>query len=110
MTDIVPQMDPLWTALALIAPLQARLSGQMPGTVQGISIDTRTLQPGDLFFAITGENSDGHDHVVRAFANGAAAAVVDESRADGLKGSGPLLVVQAVLPAMQRLGLKRQVE
>ena len=56
---------PLWTPLALFAPLHARLSGPMPQPVFGVSIDTRTLMPGDLFFAIKGERSDGHDHVRR---------------------------------------------
>ena len=42
----------------------------------GYSIDTRTLLPGDLFFALKGESSDGHDWVVRALSMGAAAAVV----------------------------------
>ncbi len=42
----------------------------------GYSIDTRTLEPGDLFFALEGESSDGHDWVAAAFERGAAAAVV----------------------------------
>jgi UDP-N-acetylmuramoyl-tripeptide--D-alanyl-D-alanine ligase len=41
-----------------------------------VSIDTRTLTQGDLFFAIKGEVYDGHDYLETAFANGAAAAVV----------------------------------
>ena len=43
----------------------------------GISIDTRTLAPGDLFAAIKGPNHDGHDHVAQALANGATAAMVE---------------------------------
>ena len=50
-----PYVEPLWTPLALFAPLRARLSGPLPQPVFGISIDTRTLMPGDLFFAIKGE-------------------------------------------------------
>lgn len=95
---------PLWTGLGLIGPLQARLSGELPRAIGGVSIDTRTLAPGDLFFAITGENSDGHDHVRTAFEKGAAAAVVSEARADALKGAGPLYVVRDVLNALERLG------
>ena len=56
-----------------------------PRAWAGISIDTRTLEPGELFFAIKGDNSDGHDYVGAAFARGAAAAVVDEVHADALK-------------------------
>ncbi len=43
--------------------------------ISGLSIDTRTLQPGDLFVALQGER-DGHDFVEAAFAKGAAAALV----------------------------------
>jgi len=104
--DSLPQEKPrpLWTALGLVAPLQARISGGLPPPIFGISIDTRTLVPGDLFFAIKGEKGDGHDHVAEAFAKGAAAAVVDEAHAEALKSSGPLYVVEAVLPALERLG------
>jgi UDP-N-acetylmuramoyl-tripeptide--D-alanyl-D-alanine ligase len=45
--------------------------------VSGWSIDTRTLQPGDLYFALRGENHDGHDFVAAAFDKGAIGAVVD---------------------------------
>jgi UDP-N-acetylmuramoyl-tripeptide--D-alanyl-D-alanine ligase len=42
----------------------------------GYSIDSRTIQAGDLFFAVTGERMDGHDYVRAALDNGAVAAVV----------------------------------
>ena len=96
---------PLWSGLGLIAPLQAWLLGAMPRGVTGISIDTRTLQPGDLFFAIKGDAQDGHAHVASAFAKGAAAAVVDEAHASGLRSAGPLFVVRDVLASMVSLGL-----
>ena len=44
----------------------------------GVSIDSRTTQPGDCFFAVSGENFDGHDYVADAFAKGAACAVVSK--------------------------------
>ncbi|MHB8884263.1 MAG: UDP-N-acetylmuramoylalanyl-D-glutamyl-2,6-diaminopimelate--D-alanyl-D-alanine ligase [Methylovirgula sp.] len=96
--------EPLWTALGLVAPLEARVSGGLPPPVFGISIDTRTLVAGDLFFAIKGEKSDGHDYVHAAFAKGAAAAVVAEAQADAFKNAGPLYVVHDVLWALERLG------
>lgn len=95
----------LWTGLELINPLDARLLGRLPYGVTGISIDTRTLEPGDLFFAIRGENSDGHSYVRAAFEKGAAAAVVEEAHADDLKALGPLYVVHDALAAMERLGI-----
>lgn len=97
--------DALWTGLGLVAPLGARVSGGVPrGGARGISIDTRTLQNGELFFAIKGENSDGHDYVAAAFAKGALAAVVDEAHADALAPQGSLYIVRDVLPALERLG------
>ncbi len=99
---MIPQ--PLWTGLALIGGLDARVSGGLPVSVGGISIDTRTLEPDDLFFAIKGDNSDGHDHVGAAFERGAAACVIDEAHADALMGGGPYYVVHDTLAALQRLG------
>jgi UDP-N-acetylmuramoyl-tripeptide--D-alanyl-D-alanine ligase len=96
----------LWTSLGLVGPLSARVSGKIPrGGVTGISIDTRTLQEGELFFAIKGANSDGHDYVGAAFAKGAVAAVVDELHAGGLKQLGSLYVVNDVLPSLERLSV-----
>jgi UDP-N-acetylmuramoyl-tripeptide--D-alanyl-D-alanine ligase len=98
------ELDPLWTGLGLVAPLEARVSGYAPSAVYGISIDTRSLVQGDLFFAIKGDANDGHDYVAAALEKGAAAAVVDEAHADALKGFAPLYIVHDVLAALQRLG------
>ena len=67
---------PLWSGDELVAALGARADGTVPPAVSGISIDTRTLEPGDAFFAITGEARDGHDFVAGALEKGAALAVV----------------------------------
>src|SRR5450631_3385317 len=72
--------------------------------VTGVSIDTRTLSPGDLFFAIEGEIHDGHDHVARGFEAGAAAAVVARTRAGELGSYGAVYEVDDTLRAMERLG------
>ncbi len=53
------------------------VSGSKGTSVAGVSIDTRTLRPSDLFFAIRGPRNDGHDHVSDALQKGAAGAVVD---------------------------------
>lgn len=50
----------------------------LPGQFSGISIDSRTLQPSNLFIAITGEHFDGHQFIPEAIQKGAAAAVVDK--------------------------------
>ncbi len=52
-----------------------------------VTTDTRALAPGDLFVALKGERFDGHDFVTHALANGAAAALVAESRAASLDGN-----------------------
>jgi UDP-N-acetylmuramoyl-tripeptide--D-alanyl-D-alanine ligase len=95
---------PLWTPEELWAATKARPVGALPA-VTGVSIDTRTLEPGDLFFAIKGDVHDGHAFVRDALGKGAAAAVVAEERAAEVDGAGPLLVVPDVLEAMRLLGV-----
>ena len=46
--------------------------------IRGISYDSRAVAPGDLFFAIRGESSDGHDYLAQALDRGAAALVLEE--------------------------------
>ena len=71
-----------WLVETLNAPIISDSAVALHGVVTGVSIDTRTLKPGDLFFALRGEHSDGHDYVAAAFAKGAIAAVVSEPIAD----------------------------
>ena len=61
----------------------------------GLSIDSRTIEPGNIFFAIIGDKNDGHDYIDGAFRQGASAAIVSRSRLDRFtKGKiGPLFVV-----------------
>ena len=96
--------EELWTSLGLVKPLNARVIGRLGAGATGVSIDTRTLKPGDLFVALKGDNSDGHDHVRRAFEAGAVAAIVDEDHAAALKGAGRLYVVHDTLRALEGLG------
>jgi UDP-N-acetylmuramoyl-tripeptide--D-alanyl-D-alanine ligase len=70
----------------------------------GYSIDSRTLQPGDLFFAVRGERLDGHDYVEAALAKGAVAAVVERAQVPRFPSRSQLLVVDDSLVALQRLG------
>ena len=70
----------------------------------GYSIDSRTLQPGDLFFAVRGERLDGHDYVEAALARGAIAAVVEHAHIDRFASKSKLLAVEDSLLALQRLG------
>jgi len=52
------------------------VSGDLDTRITGVSVDTRTLQPGDLFVALTGESSDGHKFLADALAKGAAGVLV----------------------------------
>src|SRR5215469_16569446 len=70
----------------------------------GYSIDSRTIQPGDLFFAVKGERLDGHEFVASALKSGAAAAVMAQDRAGEFSGQGRILAVKDSLVALQRLG------
>jgi UDP-N-acetylmuramoyl-tripeptide--D-alanyl-D-alanine ligase len=67
----------------------------------GYSIDTRTLQPGDVFFALRGPNHDGHDHVAAAFEKGAVAAVVEVKQPVDRQ----QIVVLDTLAALQQLAI-----
>ncbi|NHO32197.1 UDP-N-acetylmuramoyl-tripeptide--D-alanyl-D-alanine ligase [Acetobacter fallax] len=79
-------MSVLWTGRELAEATGGRFGASGDGAgivVTGVSIDTRTLQPGDLFIALAGENSDGHGHLAVAFEKGAAAALVHRESAFG---------------------------
>ena len=69
----------------------------------GASIDTRTLKRGEVFFALPGERTDGHDHLAAAAEAGASMAVVE--RAEGLEAPAdlPLLRVPDARRALWRL-------
>ena len=70
----------------------------------GVSIDTRTLAPGDLFVALHGDNGDGHAFVAAALAKGAAGAMVHDDLAGDTTTAGRLLRVDDTLAALTRLG------
>lgn len=73
---------------------------------QGYSIDSRTIAPGELFFAVRGERFDGHDFVAAALERGALGAVVSRARVANLPDAAlaaPLLVTDDPLTALQAL-------
>lgn len=91
-------MTALWTDHDAAAATGGTATG--PFAASGISIDTRSLQPGDLFVALKAAR-DGHDFVAQAFEKGAAAALVDHVP-EGV--TGPCLVVSDVLDGLTALG------
>ena len=74
-------------------------------SVTGYSIDSRTIEAGDLFFAIRGERFDGHDFIAGAREQGAVAAVVSRARLAGLQvePDQPLVIVEDTLAALPHL-------
>ncbi|MDF1854390.1 UDP-N-acetylmuramoyl-tripeptide--D-alanyl-D-alanine ligase [Pseudooceanicola sp.] len=91
----------LWTAAEAVAATGGRAQGDW--SVNGVSIDTRTLQQGDLFVALKAVR-DGHDFVAQALEAGAGAALVTH-RPEGVAADAPLLVVNDVLRALEALGV-----
>src|SRR5262245_1848969 len=95
--------DPLWTVAAMAQAMGTERAGTLPEAVPGISIDSRSLAPGDAFFAITGDSRDGHEFVPAALKAGAGLAVVAAERRKQLAPDAPLLVVPDVLEGLRAL-------
>ena len=98
---------PLWQAVDAAAATTGR--SRRDWKAKGVAIDSRTLQPGDLFIALEGPNRDGHGFVRDALERGAAAAVVTH-RPDDVAEDAPLLLVddtQAALDGLGRFGRNR---
>ena len=70
---------------------------------QGYSIDSRSIKPGELFFAVKGERLDGHDYVSQALKNGAVGAVVRRDRLGDFADRTNRLAVEDTLAALQSL-------
>lgn len=72
-------------------------------TATGYSIDSRSLRPGELFFAVQGERLDGHDFVSAALDRGAVAAVVRQDQLNRFPNQRRLIAVDDTLAALQQL-------
>jgi UDP-N-acetylmuramoyl-tripeptide--D-alanyl-D-alanine ligase len=92
---------PLWTAQEMAKATRGKLQGAVQENVAGISIDTRTIAPGEAFFAIKGDRLDGHDFVEVALTKGASFAVVDAAATGKFAKDARLLVVDETLQAMR---------
>ena len=93
----------LWTAAAMAEAMRAAVQGVLPEAISGLSIDSRTLAPGEAYFAIKGDVHDGHAFVDAALKAGAALAVVERAQRDKFAADAPLLVVEDVLAALVEL-------
>ncbi|EEE37854.1 UDP-N-acetylmuramoyl-tripeptide--D-alanyl-D-alanine ligase [Rhodobacteraceae bacterium KLH11] len=90
----------LWTATEAAGATKGRSTTDWQAT--GVSIDTRTLQPGDLFVALKAAR-DGHDFVAQALEKGAGAALVSRIP-EGVPEDAPLLIVDDVQTGLEALG------
>ncbi len=90
----------LWTSTEASKAVSGKTAGNWFAT--GVSIDSRTIEPGDLFVALQGDHGDGHQFVEAAFKNGAAAAIVSKPL-DNVD-PGKLLIVGDTFRALQDLG------
>ncbi len=93
-------MSALWTSAELRAATGGTLAAEV--AVSGVSIDSRSVAPGDLFVALR-DARDGHGFVADALARGAAAALVDHVP-QGVAPDAPLLLVAETLAGLRALG------
>lgn len=91
----------LWTRSEALTATQGRATGS-DWQASGVSIDTRTMAPGDLFIAISGPNHDGHDFVAAALTAGATAALVQRVPTD-LPANANLIVVDDSMEGLRAL-------
>ena len=91
---------PLWTPSAMADAMRAAVNGALPPAISGLSIDSRTISPGEAYFAIKGDVHDGHDFVAAALNAGAALAVVETAQRQKFPEDAPLLVVDDVLAGL----------
>ncbi|MBB6178628.1 UDP-N-acetylmuramoylalanyl-D-glutamyl-2,6-diaminopimelate--D-alanyl-D-alanine ligase [Pseudorhizobium flavum] len=99
-------MSWLWTCDAMVGAMEGRPVGTLPEGITGISIDSRSIAPGEAFFAIKGDRVDGHDFASIAVANGASLIVVSEAKLPAMgRLTIPMIVVEDVLAALGKLGV-----
>jgi UDP-N-acetylmuramoyl-tripeptide--D-alanyl-D-alanine ligase len=90
-------MSALWTSQELALVLGKQASVEF--ACDGVAFDSREIGPSDLFFALKGEHSDGHNFVEGAFGNGATGAIVSEPV------NGPHIRVPDTMRALEQLGV-----
>ena len=95
---------PLWTSEEVAVATHGRLTPDISTWhASGVSIDSRTCKPGDLFVAISGDQFDGHDFIAQAFDAGASSALVSRTP-DGIDANAPLVIVDDCMEALEALG------
>ncbi|MEZ5648413.1 MAG: UDP-N-acetylmuramoyl-tripeptide--D-alanyl-D-alanine ligase [Alphaproteobacteria bacterium] len=90
----------LWTHETIVTAINS--ADVRPFSATGVSIDSRTVMPGDLFVALKGPRFDGHDFVEEAFKKGAVAAIVEENYKNSTN-KGVLLQIEDTMKALRDL-------
>ena len=94
-------MSALWTSAEIAAAVAGQSSGDF--AVTGVSIDSRSLEQGDLFVALQGPTFDGHDFTAAALQRGAAGALIHR-RPNNLPAGAPVIEVVDTMKALEDLG------
>ncbi len=94
----------MWNVEEIIEATGGVLYGNGKWSGCGVSIDSRTIKPGEIFIALTGERFDGHDYLQEVYAKGAAAAVVSQKR-EGVPDKLPLLEVKDTFSALNDMAV-----
>lgn len=97
----------IWTAQQAQEATGGELRGPKSWSVFSISIDSRTTRKGDLFIALRGTKTDGHDYIREAFLKGAAAIMV-ETLPNNFPATAPVIVVDDCIEALQKLAKHRR--
>lgn len=92
----------LWKFDELLHAARGELEGKPISPITGVSIDTRTLEPGDIFVALK-DQRDGHEFVSKAFAKGASVALVSKAY-QRKQEDGPLIKVEDTLASLESIG------
>jgi UDP-N-acetylmuramoyl-tripeptide--D-alanyl-D-alanine ligase len=101
MSSLANKKDILWDEAEAAIATRGKINHTFQAT--GVSIDSRSVEPGDLFIALKGPNFDGHAFVAKALAAGACCAIVSERPADVAE-TAPLLIVKDTMTALWDLG------
>jgi UDP-N-acetylmuramoyl-tripeptide--D-alanyl-D-alanine ligase len=93
----------LWTVDELVAATGGRLEGGVSLALNDVAIDSRAIASGDIFVAIRGDRTDGHEYAANALRAGAGIAIVSRPD-DDMRAAGPLLIVDDALDALEAMG------
>ena len=74
-----------WGVTDIMQALDLISEGSIEFEATGISIDSRTIKPGEIFVAVQGDSFDGHDFLQAALKKGATAFIISQSPPDFLK-------------------------